>query len=246
MYVFGSGALIGQASGGSPINFGLVQEVSLDIGATLKELYGQNDYPVAIGSGTKKLTGKAKMAKISGVALASLFFGYTPSTGQTLTQFGEAATIPSTPYQVTVTNAATFVADMGVVYATTGMPLKQVPSAPTTGQYTVNAATGVYTFVTGDSAKGVLISYTYTSNAATSQKFTVSTKLIGPTVNFSANLFANDPTTGNQWSVYLYNCVAAKLSFGTKLEDFMIPEMDFSCYANAAGKVIDFNFGDAA
>jgi hypothetical protein len=44
----------------------------------------------------------------------------------------------------------------------------------------------------------------------------------------------------------LYNCVAEKLAFGTKLEDFMVPELDFQCFANAAGQVCQLNFGDSA
>ena len=65
-------------------------------------------------------------------------------------------------------------------------------------------------------------------------------------MTFSANLFAADPTTGKQFSLLLYNCVADKLALGTKLEDFMIPELDFACFANAAGQVCQLNFGDAA
>ena len=37
-----------------------------------------------------------------------------------------------------------------------------------------------------------------------------------------------------------------KLAFGTKLEDFMVPELDFQCFANAAGQVCQLNFGDTA
>ena len=72
MFVFGSGVLIGTPSGGTPINFGLAQEVSLNIAATTKALYGQNNFPVAIGQGTRKMTGKAKLARISGQALGNL------------------------------------------------------------------------------------------------------------------------------------------------------------------------------
>src|SRR5208337_756702 len=98
MFVFGSGVLIGTPAGGSPINFGLAQEVTLNIVSTTKALYGQYNFPVAIGAGTKKLTGKAKMARVSGQALGSLFFGLTPSAGGTQTQF-ETATVPSSsPY----------------------------------------------------------------------------------------------------------------------------------------------------
>ena len=75
MFVFGSGVLIGTPQGGTPINFGLAQEVSLNIATSTKALYGQYNFPVAIGSGTRKMTGKAKLARISGQALGALFFG---------------------------------------------------------------------------------------------------------------------------------------------------------------------------
>jgi hypothetical protein len=244
MFVFGSGVLIGTPASGSPINFGLVQEVSLNFATTTKALYGQYNFPVAIGSSTRKMSGKAKMARVSGQALGSLFFGLTPSVGGAQTQFGETTTVPSSsPYTYSTINHATFVADQGVVYASSSLPLKQVASSPTTGQYSVSA--GVYTFSSGDAGAAVLISYTYTV-VASGESIAVSSALIGPSVTFSANLFASDPTTGKQFSVLLYNCVAEKLSFGTKIEDFLIPEFDFQCFANAAGQVCQFNFGDAA
>ena len=245
MFVFGSGVLIGTPAGGSPINFGLAQEVSLNIATTTKALYGQYNFPVAIGSGTRKLSGKAKMARISGQALGALFFGVTPGAGTTITQFGEAASVPSSsPYTYTTTNHTTFVADQGVVYASSSLPLKAVASAPSAGQYSVSAG-GTYTFSSADAGASVLISYSYTL-ASSGESFAVTSQLIGPSVAFSANLFASDPGTGKQFSVTLYNCVAEKLSFGTKVEDFLVPELDFQCFANAAGQVCQFNFGDAA
>src|SRR5476651_762307 len=124
MYVFGSGVLIGTPSGGSPINFGLAQEVTLSVATTTKPLYGQNNFPVAIGSGTRKMTGKAKLARISGQALGNLFFGANPSTGGVLTQFGETTSVPAiSPFTYSTTFHANFVADQGVVYASTGLPL---------------------------------------------------------------------------------------------------------------------------
>jgi hypothetical protein len=245
MFVFGSGVLIGTPAGGSPINFGLAQEVTLNVQTTTKALYGQYNFPVAIGAGTKKMTGKAKMARISGQALGSLFFGITPSAGGVQTQFGETTAVPSSsPYTYSTINHATFVADQGVVYASSALPLKQVASNPTQGQYAVSAG-GVYTYSSADAGANVLISYTYTS-AASGASIAVTSQLIGPSITFSANLFASDPGTGKQFSVLLYNCVAEKLSFGTKVEDFLLPELDFQCFANTAGQVCQFNFGDAA
>ncbi|MGA2045020.1 MAG: hypothetical protein ABSG83_16805 [Roseiarcus sp.] len=244
MFVFGSGVLIGAPQGGTPVNFGLAQEVTLNLATTTKALYGQYDFPVAIGAGTRKMTGKAKMARISGLALGSLFFGVTPAAGVTQTQFGEAASVPAaSPYAYTTSAHANFVADQGVVYAASALPLKLVAAAPAVGQYCV--AAGLYTFAPGDAGAAVLISYTY-ANPASGQSVAVTSQLIGPTIAFSANLFASDPTTGKQFSVLLYNCVAEKLALGTKLEDFVLPELDFQCFANSAGQVCQFNFGDAA
>jgi hypothetical protein len=238
----------------TPINFGLVQSVDLDIAITNKTLFGQNRFPVAIGQGTTKITGKAKIAKISGMALAQLFFGLTPAAGSTISAFGESHAYGAT---VTVTNAATFVpattgypggGDLGVLYASTGLPLTLVTVAPSVGQYEVNPATGVYTFAAADSGNGpFLISYRYTSSSI-GENFTVANTLIGPTsMVFSANLFAYDPTVSNQqFSIYLYNCIAEKLTFGTKIEDFVIPDLDFQVFANAAGNVMQFNMGDKA
>jgi hypothetical protein len=244
MFVFGSGVLIGTPQGGSPINFGLAQEVTLNVSTTTKALYGQYNFPVAIGAGTKKMTGKAKMARISGQALGSLFFGLTPSVGATQTQFGETTAVPSSsPYSYSTINHATFVADQGVVYSASALPLKAVASNPAAGQYSVSG--GIYTFSASDAGAAVLVSYSYAS-AASGESFAVNSQLIGPSLAFSANLFASDPSTGKQFSVLLYNCVAEKLSLGTKIEDFLVPELDFQCFANSAGQVCQFNFGDAA
>ncbi len=244
MYVFGSGVLIGTPTGGSPINFGLAQEVTLNISTTTKALYGQNNFPFAIGSGTRKMTGKAKLARISGQALGNLFFGINPSSGGMQTQFGEATSVPAvSPFTYSTTFHSVFVADQGVVYAATGLPLKAVTASPTVGQYTV--AAGVYTFSSADAGAAVLVSYTYTVTGA-SESVLVTSQLIGPSITFSANLFAADPTTGKQFSLFLYNCVAEKLGFGTKLEDFVMPELDFQCFANASGHVCQINFGDSA
>ena len=248
MFAFGTGTLIGTLQGvtnPTPINFGLIQSCDLDITTTLKSLYGQYNFPVAIGGGTKKVSGKAKMAKISGMALGMLAFGVVPSTGQTITQYGE-----SHPYATTVTltppNSGVYASDLGVIYYSTGLPMTRVTTPSAVGQYGVNTSTGVYTFYSGDSGNGpFLISYTYTVSAS-GETFTINQSLLGTTVNFSANLSAIDPTTSKQFSVNLVNCVAEKLSFGTKVEDFTIPELDFQCYANAAGQVMTFNFGDAA
>jgi hypothetical protein len=249
MFVFGSGVLIGtplNVPTPTPINFGLVQKVTVDTSVSVKELYGQYAFPVAVGSGTRKVTCKASLARFSGQALGRLFYNQIPTPGSTISQFAEVHSVPgSSPFTITVSNATHFAADQGVVYALTGLPLIAVASAPVTGQYAVNTTTGVYTFATGDQAAGVLISYTYTSSSQ-GESLAIGNPLIGPTSTFMATLFATDPTTNAQFSVTLNQCVASKFSFDTNIEDFAKPDFEFQAFANAAGQVMSFNFGDAA
>ncbi len=153
-YSFGSGVLIGtrtDIANGTPYNFGLVQEVTIEETATIKELIGQYQRPVAIARGSIKTTGKAKVARISGNMFANLFYGVTPTPGMANSNLGLAAQIPATPFTLTGVGSAptgvqfliapppfgpgTFAKDQGPLYAATGLPFQRVASAPAVGQY---------------------------------------------------------------------------------------------------------------
>ena len=237
MYLFGSGTAIVMPSGSNPtpLNIGLLQELTIDVTQSNKTLYGQYKDPVAVGGGTRKWTGKAKVARFSMKVLNALYFGTTINAGQTAEQFGEGHSVPAvSTYTVTVTNSATWTTDLGVVYSATGLPLTRVSSGPTVGQYSV--AAGVYTFAAADASAAVLISYVYTIPTV-GQNFSVPPTLIGATLTFSINATMIDPTTNNVLSLLFPNCVANKFSMGTKLEDFVMPEFDFDIFANAAGQI---------
>jgi hypothetical protein len=236
MFEFGAGTLWGFPVGGNtaanptPMKFGTLQDVTLDISGDVKQLYGQKQFPEAVARGKCKITGKSKFAAINGKMMNDLFFGQPMGTGMIKTALDEIATVPTTPFTITVSNAAQFKQDWGVRYTNTGIPLTRVPSAPVLGQYSVNTSTGVYTFAAADTGAAVLISYTFTVAATGSQ-------LMGfaPTIQVLLETVYN----ANQFSVLLYSVVASKLAFATKQEDFIIPEFDFEAFANAAGQVID-------
>ena len=70
----------------------------------------------------------------------------------------QAATIPaSTPWQVTVSGAASFSCDHRVAFSS-GTALTRVATAPAAGQYSVSTA-GAYTFAAADANKAVNITY---------------------------------------------------------------------------------------
>jgi hypothetical protein len=243
MFEFGSGTLWGFPVGGNtapnptPMKFGTLQDVSLDISGDVKQLYGQKQFPEAVARGKCKITGKSKFAAINGKMFNDLFFGQQMGAGMVKTSLDEAASVPAvTPFTITVISAAQFKQDWGVRYALTGVPLTRVTSAPVLGQYSVNTATGVYTFASADSGAAVLISYTFTQ-ATPGTQLNIINQLMGfaPTIQVLLETVYNT----NQFSVLLYSVVASKLSFTTKQEDFIIPEFDFEAFANSGGQVID-------
>lgn len=236
-YSFGSGTLVGvrtDVANATPSQFGVLQDVQIDFSATLKELMGQNQFAVAVARSSMKVTGKIKSAKIVASVYNNLFFGQTSTTGAILQVVNEAGTIPATPFQVTVVNAATFATDLGVLNALTGIALTKVASAPATGQYSVNAATGVYTFAAADTTIAVLLSYSYTS-ASGAIKTTIANVLSGAAPTFQMNLA--ETYNSKILNFQLNACVANKLSFPLKNSDFTINDIEFQAFADAAGNV---------
>lgn len=243
-YQFGSGVLFGTplttASGvaipnPTPVQFGVLQDVTLDFSFDIKELFGQYQYAVAVGRGKGKSTGKAKFAQINGGLLNSLFFGQTLVAGGVSDVVDTTGTaIPGTPFQITVTppNTGTWAVDLGVK-TTAGLPLTKVASAPTTGQYSV--AAGVYTFASADTGTTVFINYQYTYTSTTAQTQTINNVLMGQAPTFQAEFFTT--YGGKNLSMTFLNCIGTKLAFATKLDDFMIPEFDFSMFAGTSGFV---------
>lgn len=235
-YSFGSGVLFGRSNANSiqtPVRFGALQEVSIDFSFTTKPLFGQYQFPLAIGRGTGKITGKAKWAQFNAQSYNDLFFGNTSlATGETKTAVGEAKTV--TANIVTATNNTTYLDDLGVVLASDGSIFTRVSATPVGQQYTCNTTTGVYTFNSTQNAVAVLINYTY-RDASNGKKITITNQLLGNAPTFSA-VFTN--TFNSQQQTITFNqCMSSKLTMATKLEDWTVPEFDFEVFADASGTI---------
>lgn len=216
----------------TPITFALIDSVSLDFQLKLKELYSQSVYPIAGGASTGKVTGKAKISSFSPTIMNSLFFGASSAgSGLTVVQYGPYAIPPSTPYTVTPASPAA-TTDLGVFYATVGTGILQkqfqkVASGPTAGQYTFSA--GVYTFAAADAGASILISYEAT--AAGSSSFAISNQLSGMAPQFQVNF--SGVYGGNVYLFNFPNCNSEKLSFATKVNDWVGVEFDFEAFSGA-------------
>lgn len=240
---FGSGALWGErtdATGSSigPQQFGILQDVQIDFGWTTKELFGQNQFAVAVARGQGKINGKAKLANIAARLYSDLFFGVTAAAGGYTVAQGELASVPgSGPYTVTVANAGAYADDLGVVVSTGASPavaLVRVPSAPSGAQYSVNKSTGVYTFGSGVAGAGVAISYLY-ATASGGLGLTLTNQLIGTTPTFKATFY--NLNGASQISLRLNQCTSSKLALPTKLDDWQIAEFDFIAFADPSGNI---------
>jgi hypothetical protein len=217
-------------------------------------LYGQLQFPVAVGRGPAKFTGKAKMGSFSAEMWNTFFFGpgatgtATPTTtGGIQAVNGElctAGTFSSHTYTFANTASGTFDVDLGVSYIGTGNALTKVSSAPAVGQYSVNTGTGVWTFNASDTnatAANLKVSYTWLPSSPTRliQAIYNTDFPMGSAPTFEIVHSIPYVTGGTDATFKIYSAMASKLSFGFKNTDFTVPDIDFMMFANGAGRVFD-------
>jgi hypothetical protein len=259
--LFGSGFLYGvptaDATGAAianptPVQFGVLQDISIDFSFDNKQLHGQNQFAVAVGRGKGKISCKAKAAQVNGALFNSLFFGGTNSAG-ILSANNDlvGVAIPATPFTITLSttntlttrqipNSGTFYRDLGVRNAS-GVPMTRVASAPTTGQYTVSNV-GVYVFAAADVGLQVFINYEYTATSTVAQNQIVVNQAMGYAPTFTTVL--NQPYAGKTLHVRLYQCITSKLSMASKNDEFTIPEFDFDAFQDASGNVLAYGLSE--
>jgi hypothetical protein len=256
MDTFGAGALfavpLADASGNtitnpSPVQFGILQDVTIDDSSEIKELYGANQYPVDIGRGKGKVSIKAKFASINALLYNTVYYGQTLVAGydalyNDLTGTVIPTGIGATSIHIVPPSTGVFARDLGVQAADPyggvgGVPYTRVASSPTSGQYSLSGAT--YTFSDLDVGKTVFINYEYTNASlpATAQKMTVVNLPMGSAPTFQAIFMAKRQTTGETWFTRFPNCVATKLTRDFKNDDFTIPDFEASAFADSLGNI---------
>lgn len=240
-FMFGSGLLTGLRNDVSgvqtPRRFGTLQDVSIEFNGEIKELFGQYQFPVDTARGKTKIQGKAKLASIDVNAYNDLFFGQTIATAATdKYTFNEARTGAAT---VVATVSGTPWIDEGVFYATTGGQLERIDAGSEgTGLYSFDETNGTYVFAGSDIGAAVLLNYI--STVSTGHNLAISgTKFMGNTPRFQITLFHQ--FENNQLVFQLLSCVSTRLTYPTRIDDYVIQDMDFSAFSNAAGNIGSLN-----
>lgn len=248
MILFGAGKLIAvptfdalgrPVANPAPVVVGVLQDVSVDISFESKQLYGERQFPVALGRGKGKISWKAKSGTFSGTLLGALVLGSTGSTLRKAALIDFPATVPTGDTHTVVVvppDTGIFANDLGVTSGLTGISLKRVGASPTAGQYAVDPASGTFTFAAADAGNPVLLNYEYSiADNPASSLYTFANNLMGYTPAFSA-LFYNQ-FQGKTNVMKLNHSVINKLSLPFKNDDFMMSDIDADSSADAAGQV---------
>lgn len=119
---------------------------------------------------------------------------YTAGFGK----FDDPFTVPATPHLIAPSPA--WAGDLGVKYAN-GSAFTKVTSAPAVGQYSVNEATGVYTFAAADEGEAVLLSYSFVP--ADLEQACI--ELVGEGVRYMDRMGIKSKTLGGQETVVYDN-----------------------------------------
>lgn len=235
MINFGVGQLLVIPPGANPtpVQFGVLQDVSVDISFEEKELYGSYQFAVDSARAKGKLTGTFKFADVRASVFNQVLTGSTVNSGQTAGAINEAGVIPATPFTIPVAQSATWVADSGVVDLTSGLTMTRVASGPTTGQYSVSA--GVYLFAAADTGHSVLISYAYTLTTGKTTSYT--NQLMGSGTQYQMLLF--NIFRAKAFGIKLWAVTVPKLSLPTKNDDYTIEDAGFTAFADSQTRIID-------
>jgi hypothetical protein len=248
MKVFGIGRLfsVPTSNGSAPVEFGILQDVSIDMSFEKKDLHGRLQFPVAVARGKGKIEMKAKFAEIRSNAFNQVLQG-TITTGMRKIIEPVSATIPATaPFTVTITapTSATVTADMGVYdvsNASVSVPMtlvSAVTTATASDSYAFVTTTGVYTFTSADAGKAIQYSYEYSIPTGTT--LAVTNVRMGSSPVFAVELYTSQVGTNQpgQLALKFNQATSTKLSFTIKNDDYVIPDFDISAFADSAGNVL--------
>src|SRR3954462_9975730 len=113
MRQFSQGAIyaLPQGANPTPIPFAIINGADVEVDQTKNDLRGQYKAPVDFGDGPLDIKIKIAAADFRGSIISALTAGASTVTGSKLIAPGEVFTIPTTPFQVTVAQTATFVED---------------------------------------------------------------------------------------------------------------------------------------
>jgi hypothetical protein len=146
-----------------PVHLAEIESLDLNITEEDGDLEDSNGDIIDSFTVKRVIEGTIALKDISGSLLAAITRGVTVAAG-TKQGYAQTSVIPTTPFQITVTEGATFADDLGVIDLTAGKAMICAATSTGTNVYAVNTTTGQYTFNTADAGHSVLINYRSTKS----------------------------------------------------------------------------------
>lgn len=258
MQSFGAGVMVGtqtiNAAGAavalpSPVQFGILQDITLDESFELKKLYGANKFPVAVAQGKGNMSLKAKLANFNAELVNTFLYGLSlnPVYGALYQDLSGTLIGTAGSPNITPTLFGTALTDMGVISAVNGIPYTRVASAPTAGQYSFSAGSGMWTFDgVHDTGKTVFINYAYGTSSGGggvgpgtgitgAKQLIITNQPMGVMPEFAVDL--QTQFLGKTMYMHFPRVVANKLSRAYKNDDFTIMDFEMEACADDSGNV---------
>jgi hypothetical protein len=243
---FGAGRVfaIANVTNPTPARALVPQSQSIDFKRKTESLFGEKQLAVAVGAGEMEVTGKVEFGKIVARMFSDIIFGDSGTTGQTLEADKEAGMVPaSTAYTVQVVNHTTWLFDLGVVNASTGVIMSCVAGGSEVAGKSYSVSAGVYTFASGDASAPVLISYAYTSSTA-GETVVLTNQAQGLTGNFQA---VHVLPWGTEQDMFVFNdCLAGSSGIALKKSGFANFTLEYTAAANNNDQLGTATFAEAA
>jgi len=246
--IFGAGRFFGinNVTNPTPARFVLPQDMSITFKRGVKSLYGENQLAADVSGGEMDVTGKVTYGTSNARIIADLLFGVGNNTGQTLESDNELGTIAM--HTISVANASTWTVDLGVVNTASGKRYQRVAAGSETAGVSYSAASGNYSFASGETGTTFKISYLYT-NASAGETVNLTNQPMGKVSDFSAVYvfpWTNNSNVTEQDVLTLNSCVASDAEISTKQGDYAKPSFGFTAACDTNDMLGTFSFAETA
>jgi hypothetical protein len=234
----GSGYLALKDTSNNVYPVGVLQDCSLNMSSEVKELMGANKMPILTAEVGRKIKITAKFAQFSS-ALVNILGAGTTTTGSRYVST-KAKTAAVSTFTVATADDGTpagwaFVADLGLVYASNGQPLKfNSGSLAATGEYKNTA--GVYTVGTGEATTNYLVSYVWSQTAG--ERTTFSNSAIGLSTYFAVYMTQATTQADGTLRKVMYEFPAVllpTLKMDFKNTDFATSDLELNVFQDSSG-----------
>ena len=247
---FGTGRLFTNQPGGQRLKVGDIQDVSVDFKIELKEIYGENSFPIAVAQGHRSIDITCKhwtfaLAPLAGDLAAGSVQGSENNfvIDEVFTATAGTATLASSGYIDKSLDLVRIKSTAGIIALST-YSVVPAGSEVVGKSASINASTGAVAFASGDSGAQFKASYQIPNIAGTS--INISNVQQNAVTPYSLVLVKRDvsPVDGSSGQLIMtFNAVLpGGFKMTTKEGEFSEYERMFKAFSDGAGNVASIQF----